>query len=72
MKLEMQNKIEELPTAIKDNNSLHSGAMKDKEIELLHKDLIIKDEQHNVKCLQMEFKLVTENLELKLKLAERN
>lgn len=69
---EMQNKVEELLTTIKDTQHTYSQLIKEKEIELLRKDLIIKDEQHKVKCLQMQYDLVTENLELKLKLAERN
>jgi len=69
---EMQNKVEELLATIKDTQHTYSQLIKEKEIELLHKELIIKDEQHKVKCLQMQYDLVTENLELKLKLAERN
>ena len=62
--LEMQNKIEELTTAIKDNNTRYEAHLKEKEIEFLQQEIKLKDERHKLECLQIKHQAATENHQL--------
>ena len=72
--LEMQNKIEDLTMVIKDTNNAHLIYMKEKDNQLLKKDLIIKDGVHHSEKLTMQLDmahkmhvLAMENADLRLR-----